>query len=96
MPLRNVPWKNTAKDMAEIMRDPKQVCIPVYIYIGIQTSGDVHSTTRSVSDDVYSIKPRFHRDAKLLASGNFALPNAKDSTFALPLLRWMMQIFRFT
>ena len=24
MPLRNIPWKNTAKDLAEIMRDPKQ------------------------------------------------------------------------
>ena len=30
------------------------------------------------------VKPIFHCDAKLLASGNFALPNAKDSTFALP------------
>ena len=30
------------------------------------------------------LKPIFHCDAKLLASGNFALPNAKDSTFALP------------
>ena len=28
--------------------------------------------------------PLFHCDAKLLASDNFALPNAKDSTFALP------------
>ena len=26
----------------------------------------------------------FHCDAKLLASGNFALPDEKDSTFALP------------
>ena len=31
-----------------------------------------------------NIKPIFHCDAKLLASGNFALPNTKDSTFALP------------
>ena len=31
-----------------------------------------------------NLKPIFHSDAKLLASGNFALPNAKDSTFALP------------
>ena len=31
-----------------------------------------------------TFKPIFHCDAKLLASGNFALPNAKDSTFALP------------
>ena len=30
------------------------------------------------------VKPIFHCDAKLLASGNFALPNAKDCTFALP------------
>ena len=31
-----------------------------------------------------SLKPIFYCDAKLLASGNFALPNARDSTFALP------------
>ena len=31
-----------------------------------------------------TLKPICHCDAKLLASGNFALPNAKDSTFALP------------
>ena len=30
------------------------------------------------------LKPIFHRDSKLLALGNFALHNAKDSTFALP------------
>ena len=30
------------------------------------------------------VKSIFHCDAKFLASGNFALPNAKDSTFALP------------
>ena len=30
------------------------------------------------------MKPIFYCDAKLLASGNFALGNAKDSTFALP------------
>ena len=30
------------------------------------------------------LKPIFHCDAKLLASGNFVLPNAKDSTFVLP------------
>ena len=30
------------------------------------------------------LKPIFHCDAKLLASGNFVLPNTKDSTFALP------------
>ena len=29
------------------------------------------------------VKPIFHCDANLLASGNFAIPNAKDSTFAL-------------
>ena len=30
------------------------------------------------------LKPIFHCDAKLLALGTFASPNAKDSTFALP------------
>ena len=29
-------------------------------------------------------KPIFHQNAKLLALGTFASPNAKDSTFALP------------
>ena len=29
------------------------------------------------------VKPIFHCDANLLASGNFALPNTKDITFAL-------------
>ena len=48
------------------------------------------------------LKPIFHCDAKLLALGNFALPNAKDSTFVLPNARntnmlvslWVTQIFR--
>ena len=31
-----------------------------------------------------SLKPIFHCDAKLLALGTFALPNAKYTTFALP------------
>ena len=31
-----------------------------------------------------NLKPIFHCDAKLLALGTFASPNAKDSTFALP------------
>ena len=30
------------------------------------------------------LKPIFHCDAKLLALGTFASPNAKDTTFALP------------
>ena len=30
------------------------------------------------------IKPIFHQNAKYLASGTFASPNAKDSTFASP------------
>ena len=34
--------------------------------------------------DDQNVKPIFHCDAKLLALGNFVLPNAKDSTFALP------------
>ena len=33
--------------------------------------------------DQQYLKPIFHCDAKLLASGNFALPNAKDGIFAL-------------
>ena len=31
-----------------------------------------------------TIKPIFHQNAKLLALGTFASPNAKDRTFALP------------
>ena len=31
-----------------------------------------------------TLKPILHCDAKLLALGNFVLPNAKDSTFAIP------------
>ena len=31
-----------------------------------------------------TLKPIFHCDAKLLASANVALPNAKDSTFVVP------------
>ena len=31
-----------------------------------------------------TLKSIFHCDAKLLAWGNFALPNAKNGTFALP------------
>ena len=50
------------------------------------------------------LKPIFHCDAKLLALGTFAPPNAKDSTFASPdakiptcwyLLRKVTQIFAF-
>ena len=31
-----------------------------------------------------TLKPIFHQNAKLLALGTFASPNAKDKTFALP------------
>ena len=34
--------------------------------------------------NIHSVKPIFHCDAKSLALGTFASPNAKDSTFASP------------
>ena len=38
MPLRNVPWKNTAKDMAEILRNPEQhfPTIPPFVVMSIK------------------------------------------------------------
>ena len=40
--------------------------------------------TQPQYEGLLTLKPIFHCDAKLLVSGNFALPNAKDSTFASP------------
>ena len=37
-----------------------------------------------LSYPIWHIKPIFHCDAKLLALGTFASPNAKDCTFASP------------
>ena len=34
--------------------------------------------------NIACLKPIFHQNAKYLASGNFASPNAKDSTSASP------------
>ena len=38
-------------------------------------------------DYILTVKPIFHQNAKYLASGTFASPNAKDSTFASPKAR---------
>ena len=49
-------------------------------------SADVTLVTagRDVGFKFLIIKPIFHQNAKYLASGTFASPNAKDSTFASP------------
>ena len=38
----------------------------------------------SIYSERNTLKPIFHQNAKLLALGTFASPNAKDRTFALP------------
>ena len=43
-----------------------------------------HFQSKNDITEVYSLKPIFHQNAKYLASGTFASPNAKDSTFASP------------
>ena len=43
-----------------------------------------HEMTIVTKNNMQTVKPIFHCDAKLLALGTFASPNAKDSTFASP------------
>ena len=52
--------------------------------VGIMPFTDWAYNAHALTVQMILIKPIFHCDSKLLASGNFALPNAKDSTFALP------------
>ena len=41
-------------------------------------------TQEHLYSKLQTLKPIFHQNAKYLASGTFASPNAKDSTFASP------------
>ena len=53
---------------------------------GLNMTKNTHFVRRFIENATTSetIKPIFHQNAKSLASGTFASPNAKDSTFASP------------
>ena len=46
--------------------------------------GEIRIIHNSCINERMNLKPIFHQNAKYLASGTFASPNAKDSTFASP------------